>query len=137
MYVSGLMLFRFGLDVFNWSIITLALDRFGSAQFEKLGALTALNLVMQCVGAVLIVFSYFYIWHRADGKGPMAHSNCTHVVLAIVVFSFAFMTTPLLVIDRASGGSIQSASASFPHYGDYSPNILFPIFMTTGIYSSK
>jgi len=136
-YVSGLMLFRFGLDVFNWSIITLALDRFGSAQFEKLGALTALNLVMQCVGAVLIVFSYFYIWHRADGKGPMAHSNCTHVVLAIVVFSFAFMTTPLLVIDRASGGSIQSASASFPHYGDYSPNILFPIFMTTGIYSSK
>jgi len=47
------------------------------------------------------------------------------------------MTTPLLIIDRASGGSIQSAGATFPDYGDYSPNILFPIFMTTGICSSK
>jgi len=74
LYISGLMLFRFGLDVFNWSIITLAVDRFGSHQFEKLGALTALNLLMQCVGAVLIVLPYYFSsipgLELMNGRGP-------------------------------------------------------------------
>jgi len=55
-YIAGVTLYRFGLEVFNGSIITLALDRFAPDHtFEKVGALTGINQAMQCVGAVLIV----------------------------------------------------------------------------------
>ena len=40
---------------FNGSIVTLATDRFKSANtFGKLGALTGLNQAMQVVGSILI-----------------------------------------------------------------------------------
>ena len=56
MYIAGVMLYRFGLEIFNGSIITLALDRFSPEHtFEKLGALTGINQAMQYVGAILIV----------------------------------------------------------------------------------
>ena len=60
-YVVGIVLYRFGLEVFNGSIITLAIDRFSPEHtFETLGALTGLNQAMQFFGAVLIVQSLLY-----------------------------------------------------------------------------
>ena len=55
-YVVGIVLYRFGLEVFNGSLITLAVDRFPPGHtFEELGALTGINQAMQFFGAVLIV----------------------------------------------------------------------------------
>lgn len=55
-YILGIMLYKFGLEAFNGSIVTLATDRFKAMDtFTKLGALTGLNQAMQCVGAILIV----------------------------------------------------------------------------------
>ena len=55
-YVVGIVFYRFGLEVFNGSIITLAVDRFSPEHtFEILGALTGLNQAMQFFGAILIV----------------------------------------------------------------------------------
>ena len=55
-YIVGIMFYKFGLEAFNGSIVTLATDRFNAANtFTKLGALTGLNQAMQCVGAILIV----------------------------------------------------------------------------------
>jgi len=56
MYITGVIFYRFGLEVFDGSIITMALDRFAPEHtFEKLGALTGINQAMQCIGAILIV----------------------------------------------------------------------------------
>lgn len=55
-YLAGVVLYRFGLEIFNGSIITLAVDRISPEHtFEKLGALTGINQAMQFLGAVLIV----------------------------------------------------------------------------------
>lgn len=55
-YGLGVVLYRFGLEVFNGSIITLAVDLFFPKHtFATLGGLTAVNQAMQCVGAILIV----------------------------------------------------------------------------------
>jgi hypothetical protein len=57
-YIMGSMLYRFGLEILNGSIITLAIDRFSPDHaFEKLGVLTGVNQAMQCIGAILIVNS--------------------------------------------------------------------------------
>jgi hypothetical protein len=56
LYIAGIVLYRFGLEIFNGSIITLAIDRFSPEHtFEKLGALTGINQAMQFLGAILIV----------------------------------------------------------------------------------
>lgn len=55
-YTLGIVFYKFGIEAFNGSIITLATDRFRAVNtFSKLGALTGLNQAMQCVGAILIV----------------------------------------------------------------------------------
>jgi len=55
-YIIGVVFYRFGLEIFNGSIITLAVDRISPEHtFEKLGALTGINQAMQFVGAILIV----------------------------------------------------------------------------------
>lgn len=46
-YVVGIMFYKFGLEVFNGSIITLATDRFGDHAFKKLGILQGLNQAFQ------------------------------------------------------------------------------------------
>jgi len=55
-YALGIVFYKFGIEAFNGSIITLATDRFRAVNtFANLGALTGLNQAMQCVGAILIV----------------------------------------------------------------------------------
>jgi hypothetical protein len=62
-YSVGIILYRFGLEVFNGSIITLAVDLyFPNNTFEKLGALVGVNQVMQLVGALLIVRFLFPLY---------------------------------------------------------------------------
>lgn len=46
-YITGIMFYKFGLETFNGSIITLATDRFGDQAFKKLGILQGLNQAFQ------------------------------------------------------------------------------------------
>jgi len=77
MYTAGVILYRFGLEVFNGSIITLALDRFAPEHtFEKVGALTGIYQTMQCVGAILIVRSpTFPLTVGTTGQDPVYESS--------------------------------------------------------------
>lgn len=62
-YIVGIMIYKFGLEAFNGSIIALAANRYDyeairagkpSRTFERVGLLTGLNQACQCVGSILI-----------------------------------------------------------------------------------
>lgn len=120
-YIIGIMFYKFGLEAFNGSIVTLATDRFNAANtFTKLGALTGLNQAMQCVGAILIA--------------PLVKRFRTRTVLGVAIICFGVMTTLLLIIDAATGGRVKRSTDKTPVYGTYNPNGIFPIYMITGIF---
>ena len=62
-YITGIVLYKFGLEAFNGSLVALATNRYDNdaklsgrrAQtFFKVGLLTGLNQAFQCVGSILI-----------------------------------------------------------------------------------
>jgi hypothetical protein len=61
-YIAGIMLYKFGLEAFNGSVIALATNRYDelekrthiSITFQRVGVLTGLNQAFQCVGSILI-----------------------------------------------------------------------------------
>lgn len=62
-YIVGIMAYKFGLEAFNGSILSLAANRYDyeairdgmpSRTFERVGLLTGLNQAFQCVGSILI-----------------------------------------------------------------------------------
>ena len=62
-YIAGIMVYKFGLEAFNGSIISLATNRYDyealrdgtpSRTFERVGLLTGLNQACQCIGSILI-----------------------------------------------------------------------------------
>jgi hypothetical protein len=62
-YILGIMMYKFGLEAFNGSIVALATNRYDyesitnktpSRTFERVGLLTGLNQAFQCVGSILI-----------------------------------------------------------------------------------
>lgn len=62
-YIAGIMAYKFGLEAFNGSVLSLAANRYDyeamrdnkpSQTFERLGLLTGLNQAFQCVGSILI-----------------------------------------------------------------------------------
>lgn len=107
-YIGGIMCYKFGIEFFNGSIIALAADRFNAAHaytkrrsslrirhvvscssISSVGAATGLNQAAQCVGAILIA--------------PLIKSWPTRTVLAFSIFTFALMTTLLLIVDAGTG----------------------------------
>lgn len=46
-YITGIMFYKLGLEAFNGSITTLAVDRFGKEAFKKQGMLQGLNQAFQ------------------------------------------------------------------------------------------
>ncbi|GAA5896808.1 hypothetical protein JCM8208_007096 [Rhodotorula glutinis] len=119
-YISGIMMYKLGLEFFNGSITTLASDRFKAAEtFTKLGAAQGVNQAAQCVGAILIA--------------PLVAKFPTRTVLSAAVVLFALMTAILLIVDAATGGSIKGSEAKKPDYGSWDPNAIFPIWTISGI----
>jgi hypothetical protein len=62
-YIIGIMIYKFGLEAFNGSIIALATNRYDyesihngtpSRTFERVGLLTGLNQAFQCLGSIVI-----------------------------------------------------------------------------------
>lgn len=118
-YVLGIMFYKLGLEAFNGSITTLAVDRFGKQAFKKQGILQGLNQAFQCVGSILIA--------------PLIKRFPTRSVLATAVFVFGILTALLMIVDASTGGKVKPADASKPIYGSWNPDALFPVYCASGI----
>ena len=133
-YILGIVLYKFGLEAFNGSIITLATNRFDqdaaksrtpAHTFEKVGYVAGLNQALQCCGSILVA--------------PLIKHLPTRTVLAIAIFVFAIFTAILIVLDSATGGYIKPKNLNstnrtdFSYYGHYNSDWIIFIFGVTGI----
>lgn len=134
-YIGGIMLYKFGLEAFNGSIVALATNRYdndakikktASQTFGKLGLLTGLNQAFQCVGSILIA--------------PLIKRFPTKVVLSVAILVFGLLTAILLIADAATGGTVKPAGWDATHkkddwgyYGSYNTDGIIPIYCITGI----
>jgi hypothetical protein len=123
-YIAGIMMYKFGLEAFNGSVIALATNRYDelekrthiSITFQRVGVLTGLNQAFQCVGSILIA--------------PLIKRYPTKNVLACAVLMFGFMSSILLILDAATGGKFRPSNHphnSFSYYGDYNTDGMIPI----------
>ncbi|PGH05718.1 hypothetical protein AJ79_06735 [Helicocarpus griseus UAMH5409] len=135
LYITGIMLYKFGLEAFNGSIIALATNRYDydaalsnttSKTFERVGLLTGLNQAFQCIGAILIA--------------PLVRRSPTKVVLSTAVFIFGVFTAVLLIVDASTGGTFvpkhfneDHPRNDFSYYGRYLTDGMIPIYSVTGI----
>ncbi|KAJ8099581.1 hypothetical protein POJ06DRAFT_290840 [Lipomyces tetrasporus] len=134
-YIAGIMLYKFGLEAFNGSIVALATNRYDydairsntpAKTFERVGLLTGLNQAFQCVGSILIA--------------PLIKRFPTKNVLACAILVFGVFTAILLIVDAATGGTFvpgayrsQHPKNEFSYYGDYKTDGIIPIYCVTGI----
>ncbi|CAF4568579.1 unnamed protein product [Rotaria sp. Silwood2] len=133
-YIIGIMLYKFGLEAFNGSIVTLATIRYehdaivsgiSSNAFERVGLISGLNQAFQCIGSILVA--------------PLTKHWPTRTVLSISIFIFALFSAILLIVDGATGGRIQPSNFvatknnTFIYYGKYNTNGIIPIYCITGI----
>lgn len=133
-YIIGIMLYKFGLEAFNGSIVTLATNRYDQEAFrsnstvrtfERVGLISGMNQAFQCVGSILIA--------------PLTKRWPTRTVLSISIFVFAVFSAILMIVDAATGGRIKPANFQpvdehdFSYYGKYNTNGIIPIYCITGI----
>jgi len=133
-YILGIVLYKFGLEAFNGSIITLATNRFDqdalkseipAHTFEKVGLVAGLNQASQCIGSILIA-SLIKHWP-------------TRTVLSIAIIVFGLFTAILIILDAASGGYMKPKNfnstnkTDFSYYGHYKSDWIIFIFGITGI----
>lgn len=134
-YIIGIMLYKFGLEAFNGSVVALATNRYDydaykahtePKTFERVGLLTGLNQAFQCIGSILIA--------------PLVRRASTKVVLSVSVFVFGIFTALLLILDASTGGTFVPAAyrkehprMDFHYYGRYSTDGMIPIFCVTGV----
>ena len=133
-YILGLMFYKFGLEAFNGSILTLATNRYdqdafnreeSSRTFERVGLLTALNQACQCLGSILIA--------------PLIKRYSTRLVLSSSIFIFGLFTSILLLMDLFTGGSLRPRhfhaehSNDFRYYGKYPTDVILFISSLTGV----
>ncbi|OCL12411.1 hypothetical protein AOQ84DRAFT_395705 [Glonium stellatum] len=134
-YICGIMLYKFGLEAFNGSIVALATNRYdydalrsktAAKTFERIGLLQGLNQAFQCVGSILIA--------------PLIRRFSTKNVLSAAILVFGFLTAILLVVDAATGGTFVPAAFrtkhpknDFHYYGKYNTDGIIPIYCVTGV----
>ncbi|UJR24703.1 hypothetical protein I4U23_006077 [Adineta vaga] len=134
LYILGIMFYKFGLEAYNGSILTLATNRYDqdaslnnkpSNTFERVGLLSGLNQASQCIGSILIA--------------PLIKRWPTRTVLSISVFIFGIVTAILMIVDTATGGYIKPKDFiplnknDFSYYGKYFTDAIIPIYCVTGI----
>ncbi|CZS98470.1 uncharacterized protein RCO7_04166 [Rhynchosporium graminicola] len=134
-YVFGIMLYKFGIEAFNGSIIALATSRYDreasiarstARTFEQVGLLTGLNQACQCLGSMLVA--------------PLIRKNPTKTVISGAVLLFGLLTAILLIVDAATGGKLKPRGwdkshgvDNFDYYGTYNTDVMIPIFCLTGL----
>lgn len=134
LYIVGIMFYKFGLEAFNGSIVTLATNRYDqeafqrnstARTFERVGLLSGLNQASQCIGSILIA--------------PLTKRWPTRIVLSISIFTFAVFSAILMIVDAATGGYIKPKNFiemnehDYRYYGKYNTNIIIPIYCITGV----
>jgi MFS family permease len=134
-YIIGMMLYKFGLEAFSGSIITLATNRYDNEAklshstpqtFFKVGLLTGLNQAFQCIGSILIA--------------PLIKHWPTKLVLSVAILVFGLFSAILLIVDAGTGGRIKPlhwnethATDDWSYYGKYNTNGIIPIYCVAGI----
>ncbi|CAN8104464.1 unnamed protein product [Discula destructiva] len=135
-YIVGIMIYKFGLEAFNGSIVALATNRYDyeavqagvpSRTFGRVGLLTGLNQAMQCVGSILIA--------------PLMKRFATKNVLSAAIFVFGLFSAILLIVDAATGGrwipesykGLSHPDDSFEYYGRFNTDGMIPIYAVCGI----
>ncbi|CAF3418948.1 unnamed protein product [Rotaria socialis] len=102
------MLYKFGLEAFHGSIISLAINRYDQAAFhsnstvrtfERVGLISGFNLACQCIYSILVA--------------PLAKRWPTRTVLSISIFTFAIFSDVLIVVDIATGDHIKPKDVAF------------------------
>ncbi len=133
-YIVGIMLYKFGLEAFNGSIVTLATNRYDQEAFhsnstvrtfERIGLISGLNQAFQCFGSILIA--------------PLTKRWPTRTVLSISIFVFAIFSAILMIVDALTGGYIKPKDFveidehDYRYYGKYNTNGIIPIYCITGV----
>ncbi|KAL2127591.1 hypothetical protein VTI74DRAFT_10446 [Chaetomium olivicolor] len=134
-YIAGIMIYKFGLEAFNGSIIALASNRYDyealragtpSRTFERVGLLTGLNQAFQCFGSILI--------------GPLVKRYPTKNILSCAILIFGACSALLLIIDAATGGTFMPVAYrtnhpinDWPYYGTYNTDAMIPIYCVCGV----
>ncbi|USW46815.1 Putative MFS transporter superfamily [Septoria linicola] len=130
-YIFGIMLYKFGLEAFNGSIIAQASNRYDNdatmfghrnRTFERIGLLTGLNQACQCVGSILIA--------------PLIKRYPTKNVLSCAIIVFGALTAVILIVDATTGGCFKPPGADsedFSYYGNWNTDGLIPIYCVTGV----
>jgi MFS family permease len=134
-YILGIMLYKFGLEAFNGSVVALATNRYDelarvtktpSITFGRVGLLTGLNQAFQCVGSILIA--------------PLVKRYPTKNVLSCAILVFGVFSALLLIVDAATGGTFvpaghtkHHAKNDFSYYGNYNTDGMIPIYCVCGV----
>ncbi|KAI9374102.1 major facilitator superfamily domain-containing protein [Aspergillus egyptiacus] len=134
-YISGIMMYKFGLEAFNGSVVTLATNRYDydawindtqPKTFQRVGLMVGLNQACQCVGSILIA--------------PLIRRFPSRVVLAAAVLVFGLLSALLLIVDASTGGKFAPSSFrdrhpehDFHYYGNYNTDGIIPVYCVAGI----
>ncbi|PIG82397.1 hypothetical protein AARAC_007947 [Aspergillus arachidicola] len=134
-YILGIMIYKFGLEAFNGSIVALATNRYDydamrtktpAKTFQRVGLMVGLNQACQCIGSILIA--------------PLIRRFPSRIVLSSAVLVFALFSALLLIIDASTGGTFAPASFrdhhpdhDFHYYGRYNTDGMIPVYCVAGI----
>jgi hypothetical protein len=129
-YIGDIMVYKFGVEVFIGSFISLATNRYDYAArlggyapltFGRIGLMQGLNQACQCFGAILVA--------------PLVKRWETRIVLSVAILVFAVFTTVILIADAATGGTFKPPGASlddFTYYGKFNTDGMIPVYCVTG-----
>ncbi|KAH7321266.1 hypothetical protein B0I35DRAFT_210681 [Stachybotrys elegans] len=137
LYITGIMLYKFGLEAFNGSITALLTNRYDyeAAQssssttrtLQQIGLAQGLNQAFQCVGSILIA--------------PLIKRYPTKNVLSCAIVVFGVFTAIILVMDAATGGTfipdsyrgVNHPKNEYSYYGDYVTDGIIPVWSICGV----
>lgn len=130
-YIIGVMCYKFGLESYNGTVKSLAVDRFTTAGFpvyQYTGYLEGLQAATQCVGSIIV--------------GPMMRLYSVKSVLTFFLIVYAFISMIIMAVEHANGGTMPTKCISkdgLPPVctgaidGDWDPVGIIPIFVVSGI----
>eukprot|EP00128_Syssomonas_multiformis_P011615 Colp12_sorted_trinity150504_noHs@16414 len=118
LYIIGIMCYKFALESYLTSINNLAVGRFGKGA-QALGILVGFNQAMQCVGSILVA--------------PVVRWFSTKGVLSTSIWLFAIVSALIPIVNAATGGLLPTNEDN-QNYGDWNANIIFPIFLLSGVF---
>ncbi|KAI8822682.1 uncharacterized protein EV422DRAFT_566350 [Fimicolochytrium jonesii] len=120
-YITGIMLYKFGLESFNGTIKALALERLAkSEKFTMTGYLDGFNQALQCVGSIVVA--------------PLLVRFPIRAILAFAIACFAVISCIPMIIEGATGGKApQWTDDGKAVVGAWNPRIVVPIFAISGL----